>query len=116
MKIRTEALHGTDRVREDVTVAFGSAEGADHVDALRADGGLTPGGLLVAEDETGTVIAHTLFARAGTGAAPVPAPTPVSVAPDEDETVLSLDAGPIPSGDMAFGEPMVDATTANQSE
>ena len=46
----------------------------------------------------------------------MPALTPVSVAPDEDEMVLSLDAGPIPSGDRTFGEPMVDATTANQPE
>ncbi|MFB7106878.1 GNAT family N-acetyltransferase [Streptomyces hydrogenans] len=116
MKTRTETVHDTDRVREVVTVAFGSAEGADHVDALRADACWIPDRPLVAEDGTGTVIAHTLFARAGTGAAPVPALTPVSVAPDEDEMVLSLDAGPIPSGDMTFGEPMVDATTANQPE
>ncbi|MGW3513990.1 GNAT family N-acetyltransferase [Streptomyces hydrogenans] len=116
MKIRTETVHDTDRVREVVTVGFGSAEGDVDVDALRADACWIPGRPLVAEDGTGTVIAHTLFARAGTGAAPVPALAPVSVAPDEDEVVLSLDAGPIPSGDMTFGEPMVDATTANQPE
>ncbi|MGW3399122.1 hypothetical protein [Streptomyces hydrogenans] len=114
MKTRTETLHDTDRVREVVTVGFGSAEG--DVDALRADACWIPARPLVAEDGTGTVIAHTLFARAGTGAAPVPALTPVSVAPDEDEMVLSLDAGPIPSGDRTFGEPMVDATIANQPE
>lgn len=73
MKTRTETVHDTDRVREVVTVAFGSAEGADHVDALRADACWIPDRPLVAEDGTGTVIAHTLFARAGTGAAPVPA-------------------------------------------
>ncbi|MFD5417588.1 hypothetical protein ACFWJT_06130 [Streptomyces sp. NPDC127069] len=37
MKIRTETLHDTGRVREVITAAFGSPEDADLVDALRAD-------------------------------------------------------------------------------
>ncbi|MFJ8128723.1 hypothetical protein [Streptomyces hydrogenans] len=70
VKTRTEALHDTDRVREVVTVAFGSAEDADPVDAPRADACGRPDRPLVAEDGTGSVLAHTLLARAGPGGAP----------------------------------------------
>ncbi|MFF8381263.1 GNAT family N-acetyltransferase [Streptomyces sp. NPDC015661] len=81
MKIRTETLDDTDRVREVITAAFGSPEDADLVDALRADTCWIPELSLVAENETGSVIAHILFTRAGIGTTPALTLAPVSVDP-----------------------------------
>ncbi|MFH9068377.1 GNAT family N-acetyltransferase [Streptomyces alboflavus] len=86
MKIRTETLHDTDRVREVITAAFGSPEDADLVDALRADACWIPELSLVAEDENGTVIAHILFTRAGIGGVPGLTLAPVSVDPTHQGT------------------------------
>ncbi|MEU6846004.1 N-acetyltransferase [Streptomyces sp. NPDC046716] len=85
MKIRTETSADASRVREVITQAFGSPEGADLVDALRADACWIPELSLVAEDDHGTVTAHALLTRASIGTSPTLTLAPVSVPPQEHQ-------------------------------
>ncbi|MFW5418260.1 N-acetyltransferase [Nocardiopsis sp. CNT-189] len=81
MRIRTETPEDVQAVREVTAAAFGSADEAGLVDALRADASWIPGLSLVAEDDDGEIIGHCLYTRASIGDTPAILLTPVSVAP-----------------------------------
>ncbi|MFE5211931.1 GNAT family N-acetyltransferase [Streptomyces sp. NPDC056600] len=84
-RVRPEAETGADAaaVRAVDLAAFPTAEEADLVEALRADAEAWFGDLaLVAEDERGTVVGHTVLTRCHVGTAPALALAPVAVLPD----------------------------------
>jgi predicted N-acetyltransferase YhbS len=84
-RVRPESGTGADAaaVRAVDLAAFPTAEEADLVEALRADPDAWFGDLaLLAEDERGRVVGHTVLTRCHVGTSPALALAPVAVLPD----------------------------------
>ncbi len=78
MIIREEQAEDIDGVREVERLAFGRAEEADLVDALRAHGKVT---LSLVAEEDGRIVGHVLFSPGRIDETPVEAMGPVAVHP-----------------------------------
>ena len=78
--VRPEVERDAPAVRAVHEAAFGQPDEADLVEALRAEGAHVPELCLVAE-ESGEVIGHVMFSRAGLGGGEVLALAPVGVLP-----------------------------------
>jgi predicted N-acetyltransferase YhbS len=82
-RVRQETSADTAEVYAVTAAAFGRAEEADLVDALRADpGAWLPGLSYVAEAPDGTIAAYALITRCHVDDAPAAALAPVAVRPD----------------------------------
>ncbi|MBW0117065.1 GNAT family N-acetyltransferase [Pseudonocardia abyssalis] len=83
---RTETDADIAGVREINLAAFGTAEEADLVDALRADPGWIPGLSLLSIDTDGTPVGHALLTRCHIGEVPALCLAPCAVLPAYQRT------------------------------
>lgn len=81
--VRPETEQDRAAVRFVLEQAFPTAEEADLVDALRSDSAWLEGLSFVAQDQDGTVVAHTLLTRCHIDNVPALCLAPCSVLPDQ---------------------------------